>query len=59
LCRRLDALGCKRRGNKPWIGSHSLVRAILHRAGVLSAEDARTVIRQRIEEAKRRGGELR
>ena len=26
LCRRLDAVGCKRRGGKKWAGSHGLVR---------------------------------
>lgn len=54
LARRLDAVGCKRRGGKNWVGSHGLVRAILRRENVLSAEDARAAVQRRIEESKRR-----
>lgn len=54
LCRRLDAVGCKRRGGKKWAGAHGLVRAILRRENVLSAEDARAAVQRRIEETKRK-----
>ena len=54
LCRRLDAVGCKRRGGKKWAGAHGLVRSILRREGILTPEDARAAVQRRIEEAKRR-----
>lgn len=54
LCRRLDAVGCKRRGGKKWAGAHGLVRSILRREGILTPADATAAVRRRIEEIKRR-----
>jgi hypothetical protein len=57
LCRRLDNVGCKRRGGKSWAGAHGLVRSILRREGILTPGDARAAVQRRIEEAKRRAGD--
>lgn len=54
LCRRLDAVGCKRRGGKKWAGAHGLVRSILRREGIVTPEDATAAVQRRIEETKRR-----
>ena len=54
LCRRLDAVGCKRRGGKNWTGAHGLVRSILRREGILTPADATAAVQRRIEETKRR-----
>jgi len=54
LCRRLDNVGCKRRGGKKWAGAHGLVRSILRREGILTPEDARAAVQRRIEEARAR-----
>jgi hypothetical protein len=54
LCRRLDAIGCERRGGKKWAGAHGLVRSILRREGVLTPADATAAVQRRIEETKRR-----
>jgi len=54
LAFRLDQAGCKRRGGKKWVGSHSLVRSILRREGVLTAADATAAVQRRIAETKRR-----
>jgi hypothetical protein len=54
LCRRLDAVGCRRRGGQKWAGAHGLVRSVLRREGIFTPEDARGAVQRRIEEAKRR-----
>jgi hypothetical protein len=54
LCRRLNAVGCKRRGGKTWAGAHGLVRSILRREGILTPADATAAVQRRIEETKRR-----